>query len=877
MKLHRLVLTNYRGIAHREIEFPDHGVVVVSGANEIGKSSMIEALDLLLESRDRSTKKEVKQVKPTHSDVGSEVSAEISCGPYRFVYRKRFHKKCETELTVLTPRREQLTGDEAHERVRAMLAETVDNDLWHAQRVLQAGSTAAVDLSGCDALSRALDVAASNSQTAAALQGTEPLLIERIDAEYGRYFTPTGRPTGEWSAAISRLADAEAAVAECVSAVAEVDDRVRRHAELTEQVAALSQQRAAAAPRLVAARTAAERIAELTNQAHEAKLVADAAAATGAAAAAAHDARVRLLTEIESRTATVAAAAAEAQRAADARAAAAAEAGAAAAAAEAATRLLADRQRRAESARRTVDQLAAREEADRLSARLAKLAAVQRDRDRVCAELTEPPVATITDELLRRIENAAAAVDRIGGQLALTSAAVEFIAVADVDLVAGDERVSLRAGQTWSITATGPTTVEVPGLLSARITPGATTLDVRAKYAAAQEELAAALRAGGVADLAVARSAHGRRRELQGCRDQLDATVAGLCGDEQVDQLRSRLAQLRADQPAETDLVAPDAARSESDAAEAARAAAAAECEERLRTAAAANATLAESATRATVSQNNAEAQRAELDAAAERLAQERASASDEDLASAAETGLRAARSAESRAAELADELAAAAPEAADAELAAATREADSLRDRHEEAARALREIAIELSVFGSEGRQGKLDAAQTEREHAAGDHARVGGRARAAQLLRSVMTRHRDTTRQRYVAPYRAELQRLGRPVFGPTFEVDVGSDLCIRSRTLDGVTVPYESLSGGAKEQLGILARLAGAALVAKEDSVPVVVDDALGFTDPDRLARMGRVFDTVGAHGQVIVLTCSPDRYSGVEGAHRIELNV
>ncbi|PQM45494.1 DNA replication and repair protein RecF [Mycobacterium talmoniae] len=156
MKLHRLVLSNYRGIAHREIAFPDHGVVVVCGDNEIGKSSMIEALDLLLESKDRSTKKDVKQVKPTHADVGSEVTAEISTGPYRFVYHKRFHKKAETQLTVLAPRREQLTGDEAHDRVRAMLAETMDTDLWRAQRVLQAASTAAVDLSGCDALSRAL-------------------------------------------------------------------------------------------------------------------------------------------------------------------------------------------------------------------------------------------------------------------------------------------------------------------------------------------------------------------------------------------------------------------------------------------------------------------------------------------------------------------------------------------------------------------------------------------------------------------------------------------------------------------------------------------------------------------------------------------------
>ncbi len=873
MKLHRLVLTNYRGIAHREIEFPDHGVVVVSGANEIGKSSMIEALDLLLESRDRSTKKEVKQVKPTNSDVGSVVSAEISCGPHRFVYRKRFHKKCETELTVLAPRREQLTGDEAHERVRAILSETVDNDLWHAQRVLQATSTAAVDLSGCDALSRALDVAAGDD---AAPAGTGPLLIERIDAEYGRYFTPTGRPTGEWSAAISRLAEAETAVAECAAAVAEVDDRVRRHSDLTEQVAELSQRRIAAGPRLAAARAAADRIAELTNQAREAKLVAGAAAATSSAAAAAHGGRVRLLDEIGTRTTAVAAAEAEAQQAADARSAAAADAEASAAAAELATQALTDLQWRAESARRNVDRLADREEADRLSARLAKIAAIERDRDGLDAELS---AIAVTEELLERIEDAAAAVDRIGDQLALTSAGVEFTATADIELAAGDQRVSLSAGQSWTITATGPTTVEVAGVLAARITPGATTLDIQAKYAAAQQELAAALAAADAVDLAAARSADRRRRELQGSRNQLTATVAGLCGDEQIDEMRSRLAELRAGRPDEPDLPATDtaAARAEFDAAEAARAAATAECEARRQKAAAADGHLIELSTRATVLQNTLEAQRGELDAATERLAQERASVSDEDLAKAADGGRQAAEAADRRVIELAGELAAAAPEAVADELAAATEAAESLRDRYEDAARALREISIELSVFGSEGRQGKLDAAETEREHAAGLHGRVGGRARAAQLLRTVMTRHRDSTRQRYVEPYRAELQRLGRPVFGPTFEVDVDTDLCIRSRTLDGVTVPYESLSGGAKEQLGILARLAGAALVAKEDSVPVVIDDALGFTDPDRLARMGQVFDSVGAHGQLIVLTCSPDRYDGVKGAHRIDLNV
>ena len=90
-----------------------------------------------------------------------------------------------------------------------MLDETVDMELWQAQRVLQAASTSAVDLSGCDALSRALDVAAGDS--GAELSGAEPLLVDKIEAEYGRYFTGTGRPTGQWAAAIAALAQPNAA------------------------------------------------------------------------------------------------------------------------------------------------------------------------------------------------------------------------------------------------------------------------------------------------------------------------------------------------------------------------------------------------------------------------------------------------------------------------------------------------------------------------------------------------------------------------------------------------------------------------------------------------------------------------------------------
>ncbi|MGA7134994.1 MAG: AAA family ATPase [Mycobacterium sp.] len=870
MKLHRLVLTNYRGIDHREIDFPDQGVVVVSGANEIGKSSMIEALDLLLESKDRSTKKEVKEVKPTHADVGSEVTAEISAGPYRFIYRKRFHKKCETQLTVLEPRREQHSGDEAHDRVQAMLAETVDTGLWHAQRVLQSVSTAAVNLSGCDALTRALDVAAGDI---AALSGTEPLLIERIDTEYARYFTPTGRPTGEWTAAIKALHDAEDEVQHCAAAVTEVDERVHRHAALTVELAELSQQQQVAGARQTAAQAVAAKVAQLAEQVREAKLIATAATATSVTSTGAHTERLRLRTETDTRTATVATLEAEAREAADAQATARDVTVAADAVAEEAGQLLAAARQRAETARRVVDQLARREETARLATRLAKIDAALGDRDRIGEELS---TIALNNDLSQRIEKAAAAVERVQDQLALVSATVEFVAATDIELVIGQQRLSLSAGQSWSATAGSTTDVEVPGILTARFTPGTSALDIQSEYAAVQENLAAALAAARVADLAEARHTDQRRRELQSGRDQLTATLVGLCGDDDVEQLRSRLAELRA-LPALTDDVAMDAAaaRAELDEADAARVKAGADCDTHRRVAALATSRLSEISTRATLLHDKLVTQRAELAAVADRLAEQRKAVSDKKLAATVDADQLAARAAEGRVVELSEQLAAAAPEAVANELADATEAAAALRARHDEVARSLHEIGVELTLFGTEGRKGKLDAAETKREHARSEHDRVGRRARAVQLLREVMVRHRDTTRLRYVEPFRAELQRLGRPVFGPTFEVDVDSDLCILNRTVDGCTVPYESLSGGAKEQLGILARLAGAALVAKEDAVPILIDDALGFTDPDRLAKMAEVFDTLGERGQVIVLTCTPARYDGVKDARRIEL--
>ncbi|OBB09396.1 hypothetical protein A5662_08805, partial [Mycobacteriaceae bacterium 1482268.1] len=809
---------------------------------------------------------------PTHADVGAEITAEISTGPYRFVYRKRFHKRAETALTILAPRREQLTGDEAHDRVRSMLDETVDVALWQAQRVLQAASTAVVDLSGCDALSRALDVAAGE---AVELSGAEPLLVDRIESEYLRYFTPTGRPTGEWAAATKRMQAADDEVARCAAAVAEVDDAVRTHTALTAELDGLRAQRAEAIETLTAARTAAEKVAAVTLQLKQAEVVAAAADATLQASVAALTDRRRLQADVNERTAVVAELEKAAAQAHDDELTAREVQEAAEAAAEDARAAMEAGRARVESARLAVEQLSARDEADRLCSRLTKIETALGEIDAVERELA--PI-TLTDALMRDIETAAIAVERAAGQAESASARIEITAAANIELHIGGEPITLEAGGTWSSNASTATDIALPGVLTARVVPGTPASDSQAKLDAAQQILSNGLAAAGVDDVAQARALDQRRRDLAGTRDRLSATIDGLVGDDDVDALRGRLAELRdIAATGDTGMLADSAtARAELDDATAAQQKAIADCETSRKVAEAAAKRLGERATQASVAREKYTACYAELTNGRDRLAQQRATVTDDALVVTAEADMDKARRATVLVADLNDELARCAPETVAAALDVALRRVDALSGRHDEVADALSLVTAALKVYGTEGRKCQLDTAETEREHAEAEYQRVHRRARAAQLLRSVMARHRDATRLRYVDPFRNEVERLGRIVFGDTFEVEVDSRLQICSRTLSGRTVPYESLSGGAKEQLGIVARLAGAALVAKEDTVPIVIDDALGFTDPDRLVRMGAVFDAVGGDGQVIVLTCSPQRYQSVAAAHHIELS-
>ncbi len=85
----------------------------------------------------------------------------------------------------------------------------------------------------------------------------------------------------------------------------------------------------------------------------------------------------------------------------------------------------------------------------------------------------------------------------------------------------------------------------------------------------------------------------------------------------------------------------------------------------------------------------------------------------------------------------------------------------------------------------------------------------------------------------------------------------------------------MPFETQSGGAKEQISLIFRLACSMIVAEEGGMPLIIDDALGYTDPDRLRLIGAVLAKAAKDCQIVILTCVPERYAHIGEAAIVSL--
>ncbi|MCK4305784.1 MAG: hypothetical protein KAY24_16220 [Candidatus Eisenbacteria sp.] len=183
-----------------------------------------------------------------------------------------------------------------------------------------------------------------------------------------------------------------------------------------------------------------------------------------------------------------------------------------------------------------------------------------------------------------------------------------------------------------------------------------------------------------------------------------------------------------------------------------------------------------------------------------------------------------------------------------------------------------------QLGRLSAEGPYSALARAEEEVVRLEQELAREELRTAAVRLLRNVVDQCRAEALTAVAGPVEATatrtLQRiaggrLGRLQLGESFEpVQILPDVTETS-------VSIENLSGGEKEQIYLAVRLALAEVLAGEERQLVVLDDVLLATDPGRLARIMTVLEEAAQHLQVLIMTCHPERYRGLEGASFVDL--
>lgn len=974
MRIHRLTVRNFRGITDQTIDLPDTGTTVIVGDNEVGKSTLIEALVLLFDLADDSKAARVRNVQPFGSDVGPEAEAELTLGDALLVYRKQWLRSRSTELTVTTPNgRRSYTGREAHNEADRLFRANVDAVLWQTLLVGQGQSLVQPAPADAEPL-----IAAVNAESGTPIDGASMPLVAAVEQEYLRYWTKGGRPTGDFARAAEDLAAAEARVDDASRAMEAVAADIRRAERLGQDLVDVRRRRDEQATAVEDLDRQARFGEALRGRRDAAIQKADTARARLENRTAARTERDRLVDEVVCRTASVAelrdriassepSSTAHASSLRDCQAALAAAVG------------RRDEQRAAvQEAEAHLAGLADRAELARLTDRQAELEAV---RSRITTARAVVESSRVTDELLSALEEARAAV--VVAEAALEAGAPEVVVrrlggpavqVTDDSTLFGSE---LAEDEEVVQRVPGELQVVVPGQLEVVIRAGGEVAVLRAAFDTARRTERELLADAGAKDLRAARDLVRRRdtaaAELAEARRTQTSLLAAGDPAERIAVLTARLrdtvvaaspGRTRADDStvtaavpgvaqeiaavttavpgadpeiataspavvgAEPEIatvaaacagddagpnalppataVSTDGAASEADLDSSADGSTAlggeAGVEEELAAGrvtleglraelagierelgeaefAEAQARKAADDDRAGTVRSNAQLE-VELDrltGAEQSLTEARTAASDEAVL-AAET--EAVRVVETVLAELEDLQGEVDEQGAD-ELPGRLRDARQvlaqLRTEYDELRDDLRLTEGRLQQSGTDGLATRLDTTEVALDRSRTAYEMLRRRAEAARRVRETLGRHRTEAQNRYAEPLRSRIEALGRTVYGPTFKVSLDDDLAVSERELDGVRLEVEALSTGAREQLAIITRLAISHLVgAGQDHVPAIFDDALGWSDKGRLREMGALLGRAGETGQVIVLTCVPERYDYVPGRHTIRLS-
>lgn len=884
MKIRSIELTNVRRFAGQRatLETVSDGITVLSEPNEFGKSTFFDALHALFFERHRSTRAQVKALQP-HSGGAPEVQLTLDLPQGRIRLRKRWLSRATAQVFDGTGRL-IAQDDEAEAWIDSLLGQGLSGPsglLWVRQGLFglePEGASAAEKTERDKALSTRRDLLSSVSGEIELMTGGRRMdaVLARVAQDLARLATATLKPKadGDWRRAL---------------------DEAHRLTQLRDDLAAKARRLSAELAQRAGLQRALHRLTDPEDEALRQAALRDARQAHDAAQA--HAARIDALRqELKLADLTLDRAKAEiaglnrlAAQIQTAR----ADHATACAAAEKAEAAWTERQGESQAA--TLALTAAQDQARQLrdavlAAQKAKTAAAARQRaesltqtlaqaetQRQTMEQAQAARALlrVTEAALAEVEAAQAARDRLALRLESQSAAVSFAYL-------GAAR-ALQAGQPVSegphhITAS--TLFDLPGLGQLRIDPGTASASPNADLAAAEALIQTRLRACAAADLAQARALLAEARRLDEVLRTAEAVLQGIA-PQGLEALRHSLASARAEAGTEADNQAGTKAdtgpqrptpktETETEAALAGQLAAAeaAEALSRARAEEARARDVAAGERRAAAQADRISTARA-LAAAVDEAGEDAALAARLAALTEGLVPLGARRQA------LDQDLAGLIAAAPDLTTAAArlTRAESAETQARQQRAQLQTDLAMlngSIGALADQGIEEALDDVAGLLASAEARAARYEAEVQALDRLRRALETARKAARDAYFGPVLRELTPLlGILHPGARLQIDDHS-LLPSALTRDGLDERLEILSGGTREQLAILTRLAFARLFAQSGrAVPIILDDALVHSDDDRIEAMFTALHRIARDQQILILTCRHRAFASLGG--------
>lgn len=869
MKLSHIRLEQFQQFRQPlEVDGLGEGLNLFAGPNESGKSTLVRAIRAAFFERHRSTS--LADLQPWgDTSVAPEVSLAFTWQGQTWRLEKRFLKRQRCDLIAAG---EALNGDEAEERLADLLgfqfpgrgaskAEHwgIPGLLWVEQGAGQevrdavghAGDHLQSALAG--SLGEALGEVTSSAGDA---------LIQQVERERGRLLTGTGRPSGELREAQQACDSLEAQLVKLEDEVRSYRDTVDRLGELKQQQQEIDAARPWEAQREKAGEAEKQLEAVETLQRQQGQEQRDLEG----------NQRQQGLYRQQLQ------------------------------AFEAQAQQLLERQQAAEQARHELAQCRASDEPvqQRLQAARtayqqaeARLAAARRQarrrtREQEHADL-KPQVAQLADAL----EQARQLRDSLG-QLAeqlqvsrVDASALETLRQLEASLgtlhiqqqaLATRLGYALEAGRALQLgeqTLSGQgeklllkqTELEIPGVGTFTIKPGGTDVaELLRQQQRLEAERDALLQQLEVADLAAAEARARAAQEVEQCIQQARARLEGMA-PEGVDELetRHRLAARRlvqlaaelAEMPAEqASQELPDEAQAEAKLAQASEQLKAAEQAD---TAHHQSLGLAEQAL-ATASEEQMRLQ-AEIDAPDRRQRQQAARDALTDLGLEVERLTRTLQ-------ERQRQIDAANPELLAQDVARFTQAAEAMQRQAQARDAEITRLEVRLETLGAQGLEEQRDEAQGQLEAQRRRRDQLQRRASALELLLGLLKEQRREVTVRLQAPLQKHLNRYLALLF-PGAELTVDEELkpgkLIRTDAGQEERGDLDALSFGAREQMGLISRLAYADLL-KEAGRPtlIILDDALVHCDHTRREQMTRILFDAAQHHQILMFTCHPENW-------------